>query len=207
MSLIRARLAIAFAACSRPRALSALTRVVAALALVVLMAGGVHDGAAQTTTQAAEHEVKAAFLYKFIGYIEWPPRAFAREESPLVVGIADAPAMADELAAIVAGRSVNGRPVILRRMGHGEAAAGVHVLFVGRATGTRAAALLAAARGQAMLTVTESDETFPPGSVINFVVIDGKVRFDVDVRQAESENIRVSARLLSVARKVVTNPS
>jgi len=206
MSMICARLAVVSAVWKTLRALRALPLVLTAAALL-LSAAGAGDAAAQATAQAAEHEVKAAFLYKFISYIEWPPRSFAREDSPLVIGVVDAPAVADELASIVAGRNVNGRGVILRKVERGEALAGVHVLFVGRGTGARAATLLAAARGHAMLTVTESDETFPTGSVINFVVIDGKVRFDVDARHAESENIKVSARLLSVARKVVTNPS
>jgi len=205
MCMIRARLAVASVVWRAVRALRVLPRV--AMAALLLLAAGADDAAAQTTAQAAEHEVKAAFLYKFISYIEWPPRSFAREDSPLVIGVVDAPAVADELASIVAGRNVNGRGVILRKVERSEALAGVHVLFVGRGTGARAATLLAAARGHAMLTVTESDETFPTGSVINFVVIDGKVRFDVDARHAESENIKVSARLLSVARKVVTSPS
>ena len=203
MSLLSARRAVASATCETLRALP---RVAATLAFLLLPVGA-HDVMAQTTPQAAEHEIKAAFLYKFIGYIEWPPRAFAREDSPLVIGVAGAPAMADELASIVAGRSINGHNLLLRRIEPGDAVAGVHVLFVGRATGKRAAELLNAARGQATLTVTESDETFPAGSVINLVVVDGKVRFDVHARNAEAENIKVSARLLSVARKVVTSPS
>jgi len=146
MSMICARLAVVSAVWKTLRALRALPLVLTAAALL-LSAAGAGDAAAQATAQAAEHEVKAAFLYKFISYIEWPPRSFAREDSPLVIGVVDAPAVADELASIVAGRNVNGRGVILRKVERGEALAGVHVLFVGRGTGARAATLLAAARG------------------------------------------------------------
>lgn len=152
---------------------------------------------------ADEYRVKAAFLYKFGAYVEWPDRAFARPDSPLAIGVIGADELADELARIVAGRNVNGRPVSVRKLRAGDPIAGLHVLFIGRADGGRLADILASARGRPLLTVTESDQALELGSVINFVVVDDKVRFDVALVPADLGSLKISARLLTVARKVV----
>jgi hypothetical protein len=180
-----------------------MTRMLRACALSVVLAGGVASPA-KADTLADEYRVKAAFLYKFGSYIEWPDRSFARADSPIAIGVMGADMLADELAQIVAGRNVNGRPVLVRRLRPGNSIAGLHVLFIGRTDRGRLAEILAAARGQALLTVTESDEALELGSMINLVVVEDKVRFDVALSPSESSNLKISARLLGVARKVVS---
>ena len=174
---------------------------------VVVAAGLASPRPVQADAQADESRVKAAFLYKFGSYIEWPSGSFASADSPVTIGVMGAEALAEELAQIVAGRNVNGRPVRVRRLRPGDPIAGLHVLFVGRADGGRLAEILAAARGQALLTVTESDEGLELGSMINFVVVEDKVRFDIAPPPSESSNLKISARLLGVARKVVSKSS
>jgi hypothetical protein len=163
--------------------------------------------AAQADAQADEYRVKAAFLYKFGSYVDWPDRRFAHPDSPLAIGVMGADALANELARIVTGRSVNGRVVQVRRLRPGDPIGGLHILFIGRADEGRLPEILAAARGRALLTVTESDEALELGSVINFVVVDEKVRFDVALFAADSGELRISSRLLAVARKVVSRQS
>jgi hypothetical protein len=153
---------------------------------------------------AAEYRVKAAFLYKFPSFVDWPPRAFARPDSPFAIGVLGADALADELAQVVVGRTVNARPIAVRKLRRGEPLAGVQMLFVGRADADRLAEIVAAAKAQSTLVVTESDGALAAGSMINFVVVDDKVRFDVALPSAERGELRISARLLAVARKVVT---
>jgi hypothetical protein len=157
--------------------------------------------------QAAEHQVKAAFLYKFLGFVDWPAEVFDKPDSPLVIGVLGADLLADELAAVVTERTAHGRRVVARKVQAGESLAGLHMLFVGRADSGRLPSLLDSAKGQPLLTVTESDEAFARGSAINFVLVDNKVRFDVAPRAAELGNLKISSRLLGVARKVVAGPS
>jgi hypothetical protein len=161
----------------------------------------------QTDTESAEYQIKAAFLYRFGNYIEWPAEAFARADSALVIGVLGADSLADELARIVGGRQVSGRPITVRKLRRGDTVAGLHVLFIGRSERAALADLLAAAKGRAVLTVTESDPASAPSSVINFVVIDDKVRFDITLEPADQGNLRISSRLLAVARKVIGRPS
>ena len=184
-----------------------MTRLLRACALSIGVAAGIASPRpAQADTQADEYRVKAAFLYKFGSYIEWPSGSFARADSPVAIGVMGADALADELVQIVAGRNVNGRPVRVRKLRPGDPIAGLHVLFVGRDSG-RLAEILAAAKGRALLTVTESEEALELGSMINFVVVEDKVRFDIAPPPSESSNLKISARLLGVARKVVSKSS
>ena len=183
-------------------------RVLRTCALSMVVAAGLAcPRPAQADAQVDEYRVKAAFLYKFGSYIEWPSGSFARADSPVTIGVMGADALAEELTRIVAGRNVNGRPVRVRKLRPGDPIAGLHVLFVGRGEGGRLAEILAAARGQALLTVTESEEGLELGSMINFVVVEDKVRFDIAPPPSESSNLKISTRLLGVARKIVAKSS
>ena len=179
-----------------------LRALVLALACLLAPAGA----AAQGDARAAEVRIKAAFLYKFCDFVEWPPGAFASPDGAFTIGVLGADALADELGQVVARRSAHGRQVAGRKMKRGAPLAGLHMLFVGR-DGGRLPGILAAARGQPLLTVTEAEDVEEPGSVINFVLVADKVRFDVALPPAEAGGLRISARLLAVARKVVAGTS
>jgi hypothetical protein len=149
-----------------------------------------------------EAQVKAAFVFKFGDYVEWPPDAFARADDPVVFGVVGADRLADELARLAVGRKVGGRPVVVRKLAVDDALVGLHVVFVGGDDPARVAAALAAARDKPVLTVTEAREGAAAG-MINFVVVAGKVRFDVALPPAEAAQLKISSRLLAVARRVV----
>jgi YfiR/HmsC-like len=179
----------------------ALTLRLCGLAAALLFACGL----AFAQPERAEVQIKAAFLYKFGGFIEWPPQAFARPDGRFTIGVVGADDIAAELEQLVAGRTVHDRPVAVRRLRRAESLSDVHVLFVGRSQAARLAELLEAAKSQPLLVVTESADALAQGSTINFVQEGNKVRFDVALPQAERSSLRISARLLSVARKVVTS--
>lgn len=151
--------------------------------------------------QALERRVKAAFLYKFLGYAEFPPGAFGDPGSPVVIAVAGSDEMAAELARIVAGRSVNQRPIVVRTLREHENAGPVHLLFAAGADCGRAGRAIRAAP-RALLLVTECDDGLQQGSVINFRIIDERVRFDVSLDAAEKHSVRLSSRLLTVAHHV-----
>ena len=149
-----------------------------------------------------ERSVKAAFLYKFLGYTEFPVTAFADASAPFVIGVVGADDLAAELARIVAGRTVNGRAVTVRSLKENEAPAGVHLLFVAAADTPKLARLQKLVPQQPMLTVTETENGLAQGSVINFKIVDERVRFDVALDAAERNNVKLSSRLLTVAHQV-----
>jgi len=150
---------------------------------------------------ALERRVKAAFLYKFLGYAEFPAQAFADPASPLSIAVVGSDDMAMELARIASGRTVGGRPILVRSMREQDAVPPVHLLFVAGSDTERAGRVLRAAAA-AMLTVTECDGGLRHGSIINFRIVDERVRFDVSLDAAEKKNVKLSSRLLTVANRV-----
>jgi hypothetical protein len=161
---------------------------------------GLPAKAAEESAQVLEQRVKAAFLFKFGGYVEWPDNVFPHKESPLVIGVAGADPMAEELSRIAAGRTMNGRPVTVRLVRNGEPLSNVHILFVGRPEIDRLNELLVQA--QPVLTVTDIAKGLPQGSVINFVVAENRVRFEVSLDAAKRVGLKIGAPLLSVAMRV-----
>ena len=157
-------------------------------------------GAVLPTGAALERRVKAAFLYKFLGYAEFPPGAFDGAGAPLVIGVVGADDIAAELTRIVAGRSVGGRPIVVRALREQDLAQPAHLLFVAGPEEARSARLLRAS--PALLTVTECDGGLAAGGVINFTIVDERVRFDVSLDAAEKKNVKLSSRLLVVANRV-----
>jgi hypothetical protein len=161
-----------------------------------------HLASAQPRAPATERGVKAAFLYKFLDYVEWPPGAFTRPDQPIVVGVLGADDLQAELADAVRGRTVGDRPVDVRRVRPGEGLAGLNVLFVGAAEHARIGSIARSAQGRGLLIVSESDDALDAGGTINFVVQDGRVRFEVALAAAERAGIKLSSRLLAVAQNV-----
>lgn len=151
---------------------------------------------------ALENRVKAAYLYRFAEYVEWPESAFPRRDAPVTIGVLGSESLAGELAQAVAGRTINDRPVTVKRLKPGEPLAGVNVLFIGKAESARLNQLAQGAQPRSILTVTESEGALAQGSVINFVVADRRVRFEISLESAEKSKLKLSSRLLAVAQQV-----
>ena len=165
------------------------------------------------SNQALERRVKAAFLYKFLGYADFPAAAFADSAAPIVIGVIGSEDMAEELGRVVAGRQVRGRPIAVRTLREGDPAQ-VHLLFIAGSDSARAARILRTALANPManpaaglLPVTECELGLQNGSVINFRIIEERVRFDVSLDSAERNNVKLSSRLLTVANRVVKGNS
>jgi hypothetical protein len=149
-----------------------------------------------------ERQVKAAYLYKFAGFVEWPEGSFARPDSPLVIGVMAADALAEQLEQIVAGHAVNGHPLLVKKLRKGEALVNIHMLFLGALDKAALQEVMAASRDQPLLTVSDSQEVYAMGCIINFVVADERLRFEVALRPAAGARLRISARMLAAAYKV-----
>jgi len=156
---------------------------------------------AQPATPQRESAVKAAFLFKFGAFVEWPPGAFGRADEPLVIGVSGNDEVAADLEQLAAGKTVEGRRVQTRRIAEDGSMRGVHILFLGKRAAGRLREAIAAAPGPALL-VTEQDDALAAGSVINFSVEGGRVRFAVSLVAAEARGIRLSSRLLAVAQAI-----
>lgn len=155
---------------------------------------------------SAEVRLKAAFICKFGNYVEWPTGE-KKVEEPFVIGALTSSVVVGELTRAAAGHAINGRPIVVRMIAPGDALDGLAIVYVGRSHSARLAELLSAIRGRPILTVTESDQAIDDGSMVNFVTVDDRVRFDIVLPAAERSSLKISGRLLALARKVVGAPS
>jgi hypothetical protein len=169
------------------------------LALLLIGIAGVAQG---QRTEASEASLKAAYLFKFAGYIEWAASDFDSPAAPLAIGVVGADDVAAELLRLVAGRNVAGHPVAVKRFAEGEAPRGVQMLFVGRDT-PRLPSIARAAQGQGILVVTDIERGLEMGAAINFVALGERMGFEVSLDSAEKSGHRISSRMLNVARRVV----
>lgn len=173
-----------------------------ALALVVawMLFAPAHGQA--TLTAPRESAVKAAFLMKFGTFVDWPPQAFSRPDDPLVIGIVGDDAVHADLEQLAQGRSVNGRAVVARRLREPPAPGErVHILFLATQNEGRLRELLARTAGP-VLVVTQAEAGLALGAALNFVLERGRVRFEASPRAAEARALKLSSRLLAVARSV-----
>lgn len=150
---------------------------------------------------ASGASVKAGFLYKFLGYVDFPAGPLD-PGAPYVVGVVGADDIAAELTRLTAGRLINNHAVVVRQLQGAEPAGGLHLLFIGAQDGADEAALVKAAQPAGVLTVTESATGIESGSVINFRLVDDRVRFEVSLAAADRARLKLSSRLLSVAYTV-----
>lgn len=151
---------------------------------------------AQATPEA---EVKAAYVFNFVKFVEWPPETFPQATDRIVIAVAGSSAVGRALEALD-GREAQGRVVSVRHVSHPDEVRGAHVLFVSQSHPDIPAAVKWAER-MPILTVTESDAV-RPGSIINLVRVGSRIGFDVDLDAAGVARLRVSSRLLSVARAI-----
>ncbi len=175
-----------------------------ACSALALAAGLLAPGAGRTQTagEVEEYQVKAAFVYKFAAYVEWPEGALESPETPFTVGVVGSDALAEELARVVGERRINGRAVVVRKLGLGEPLAGVRMLFIGQSQAPRDGQLQQWAQKRPLLVVAEAEGMLERGAMINFVVAGRRVRFDIALDAVERSGLRLSSRLLAVARRV-----
>jgi hypothetical protein len=152
---------------------------------------------------AAEESVEAAYLHKFPGFVDWPADAFKTANSPIVIGVVGAPKVFDDLTQLARGRLVLGRPVEARQVNADSLPSDMHVLFIGKSAAGDAGRLIDDACRAHMLIVTDISDGLKAGAVLDFVEIDGRLRFEASLPAAHRADIRLSSKLLSVAAKVV----
>ena len=163
---------------------------------------------ARAMSEAGEAEIKAAFLCKFGNYIDWPASA-TPGRGPFAIAVAGSADDAFAVQRVASSATVAGEPIKVARLVPGaplqEALRDARIVYVTRGESARVAEIASIARERSLLLVTESGEP-PPGGMVNFVVSQNKVRFDIDLHAAAAAQLKISGRLLSVARKVTGAP-
>ena len=159
------------------------------------------QAAAQGLGLARDSAVKAAYLYKFGSFVDWPPGTFRVPTEPIVIGVHGDEAVASELEQLTRGRFIETHPIVVQRVRESDDVAPLHILYAGGPRESRARELLAGVRGP-VLTVADGPIGGRPGPVLHFTQDEGRVRFAASLTAAAARNLKLSARLLAVAHAV-----
>jgi hypothetical protein len=159
-------------------------------------------GAVTPGQSAGEYQVKAAFLFNFVKFVEWPVDAIPNE-GPLSICVLGTDPFGHDLEQMVADKAVNGHRVEIVHPAGIPQARSCHVAFIG-ADEKQAAVFLHGLKGSNTLTVGDAPGFCRMGGVVGFVLVDGRVRFEINQKAAEQSHLKLSARLLTVAKAVVT---
>jgi hypothetical protein len=147
----------------------------------------------------SEDSVKAAYIYRFTGYVDWPDDSIAGH--PFVIDVYGDPGLAAALKRLLPGHPINKQPAEVREVSRIQDLGDAQMLYVGpgHADFLRA---VAAHQGRALLIVSDDEQGLDLGSVFNFVTVDNRVRFEVSLTAADRVGVRISSELLSVAIRV-----
>ena len=163
-----------------------------ALAAIALVAAG-------EAHAELERDVKAAYLFRFLSYVEWAPEVQERPGAPLVIGVLGADDVAAALEDTVRGRTAQGHPIEVRRLDRRDSLQGIRMLFVG----PEAASELSRLRPPpGVVVVSDVEGGLERGAVINLLRLGDNVRFEVAPQAAERRGVRISSRMLALAHRV-----
>src|SRR5712664_829009 len=172
--------------------------------LLSAMAMGSHAAGADSP-DSSEYLIKAGFIYNFAKLVEWPTTAFPQPDSPIVIGILGNDPFGATLDRIVADKKIDGRGFAVKRVKWGRDVKDLrdcNILFVSSSEKEHIESVIDAMKGLPILTIGDAPGFAKRGGVMNFVLEDNKVRFEVNVEAAKHADLTISSRLLTLARIV-----
>lgn len=173
--------------------------------IVLVTAGFIASGAPNALAQGAlrEYQIKAAFLYNFTKFVEWPAEAFTDSGAPMIVGILGDDPFGVALESIQ-DKTVKGRKLEIKRFESIQGVEFCHILFISSSKKERLAQILEALKNSSVLTVGERDGFTQLGGMVNFTIKKNKIRFEINPDAAEQARLKLNSKLLRLG-KVVKN--
>lgn len=165
------------------------------LVVLALMLGP----AAVAAERAQEYELKAAMLYHFARFVDWPAQAFAGGGDPIVIGLLGQDVFGPLLDELVRNEVVKGRPVVVQRFRRLEEVGVCHILFISRSEAPNLTRILSALRQRPILTVGETDGFARQGGVVRFITANSKITLRVNLEAARTAHLQISSKLLRAA--------
>jgi hypothetical protein len=152
---------------------------------------------------ATEYQVKAAFLFNFAKFVEWPASSFSDASAPLRICVFGRDPFGEELRNITREKTVNGHKLEIIQVLDLQVARTCQILFIASSEMGRLKQILETLRGSDALTVADTKGFVEQGGMINFVLENSRVQFEVNRKAAEQSGLKISSKLLSVAKLVV----
>jgi hypothetical protein len=151
-----------------------------------------------------EYQVKAAFLYNFAKFVEWPALTFKTDKDPLRICVLGQDPFGNALVGGVGGKTVVGRPLVVSDISDVGQGSDCQILFIGSSERKRLRAIFAELRATGVLTVGETEGFATQGGIVNFKLEDGRVRLEINIEAAGQAKLRISSKVLNLAQIVNT---
>lgn len=151
-----------------------------------------------------EYQIKAAFLFNFAKYVEWPPAALANAETPFAIGVLGEDPFGAVLDQAVRDKKIKDRAFVVRRGDDPADLADCHIVFMGGAGARERARALSLFRQRPVLTVGEQEDFTRAGGVMSFFMSDNKVSFEINLAAAERARLKISSQLLRLNKVRIT---
>jgi len=164
-------------------------------ALIPKIAAGQEDS-------ANEYELKAAMLYNLTRFVEWPPSAYSDPQAPTVLCVLGRDPFGESLKALGQKQDANGRPVSIKQLNKESEIRDCHVLYISTSERKSMAQILSRLKGSSVLTVGEMSQFAAQGGIVQFTLEDQQVRFEINLDAASRMTLKISSRLLALARIV-----
>ncbi len=150
--------------------------------------------------QPSEYQIKAAFLYHFAQFVEWPAASFGSSTSPLIIAVLGDDPFGDALDKTILGKKLNEHPIEIRRIPTAaEATTNCHILFISSSEKERLSNIFSVLRNSPVLTVGETERFTESGGMINFVLQSKKIKFQINDDAAKAAGLKIRSKLLSLA--------
>lgn len=152
--------------------------------------------------ETVEYPVKLACLYNLTKFVEWPPGSYRDAGAPLAICIVGDDPFSADLEEELRTRTVGGHPVAIKTLGTNDTLSTCHIVFVPVAEKNQAARIVRRLKGSSTLTVGETEGFAAQGGIINLTVEENRLRFEINLLAAERARLKISSKLLSLARIV-----
>jgi len=172
------------------------------LPLVACVVVASMSAGALPATPTAEYQVKAAYLFNFGQFVEWPSQAYDSPSAPFVIGVVGEDPFGETLDEVIAGESLGGHPLVVRRFRKAEDISACNILFIGRSEAARLDETLKLLKGRSVLTVTDISGAERRGAIIVLVNDNNRIRMRINVAAAKASNLVISSKLLRPAEVV-----
>jgi hypothetical protein len=182
--------------------MSVLRKIKLYCTLILLLGSGLFFLSAQKPP-AREYQLKAAFLFNFSQFAEWPGHTFSGSNAPIVIGILGEDPFGNYIDEIVKGEEVQGRPLIIQRYHSIEEIKTCHILFIRPHKTIKQESILSGLKGRSILLVGEDSDFIKEGGMIRFSMVDNKIHFQINPEAAKGVGITISSKLLRLAEIVV----
>lgn len=176
-------------------------RYIAACLMLAVIAVACHAQGTESS-DSSEYLIKAGFTYNFAKLMQWPVNTFPHSDSPIVIGVLGVDPFGGTLDEVLSGKKVDNHSFVVKHLKWGNDVKDCNILFVSSSEAAHFDEIFHLLKGLPILTIGDSPNFARRGGIINFILVDDKVRFEVNVEAAKQADITISSRLLSLARIV-----